>query len=88
MGEDALADALDDSGQLVGTDMCVCLVEDGVGCAEIVEELHDALHVTAFLGAGEQFAVGERARAAFAEAVVGLGIESLVAVEERDVAFA
>ena len=52
-----------------------------------MEEFHHALHVTAFLGAGEQFTVAERTGTAFAEAVVRLGIESLIAVQQRDIAF-
>ena len=68
--------------------MCVGFVEDGVRCPEEMEELHDALHVTSFLGAGEEFAVGESACASFAETVVRLGVESFVAVEESDVFFA
>ena len=68
--------------------MCVGFVEDGVRCSEEMEEFHDALHVTSFLGAGEEFAVGESACASFAEAVVRLRVESFVAVEESDVFFA
>ena len=53
-----------------------------------MEELHHALHVTAFLGAGEQFTVAERTGTSFAKTVVRLGIESLIAVEQRDIPFA
>ena len=52
-----------------------------------MEEFHHALHVTAFLGAGEQFTVAERTGTAFAEAVVRLRIQSLIAVQQRDIAF-
>ena len=68
--------------------MRVGFVEDSVRCPEEMEELHDALHVTPFLGAGEEFAVGERACASFSETVVRLGVESFVSVEESDVSFA
>ena len=85
MSEDTFAHSFDDGRQFIGADMGVCFVEDGVGRAEVMEEFHDALHVTAFLGAGEQFAVREGAGTSFAEAVVGLGVESFVAVEQGDV---
>ena len=52
-----------------------------------MEEFHHALHVTAFLGAGEQFTVAERTGTAFAEAVVRLRIKPLIAVQQRDIAF-
>ena len=70
VGEDALPDVFDDGRQFVGTDMRVRFVEDGVGCSEEMKELHDALHVSAFFGTGEEFAVGERTGSAFTETVV------------------
>ena len=86
--DDALAHGADDRGELVGADMGVGLVEDGIRCAEVMEEFHHALHVPAFLRAGEEFAIGERTRAALAEAVVRFGVETDVTVELGDVAFA
>ena len=73
MGEDALAHGSDDAGQAVAADMGMRLVEHAVGGTEIVEQLHDPLHVTAFLAAAEEFAIGERAGAAFAEADIAFG---------------
>ena len=67
--------------------MCMGFVEDGIGCAEEMEKFHDALHVTAFLGAGEEFSVREGTGSTFAEAVVGFGIESFIPVEQRYIAF-
>ena len=54
----------------------------------MVEELHDALHIAAFLAAREELAIGESACASFAKAIVGLSIESLVSVEYSDVLLA
>ena len=88
VAEDALAHVLDDRRQFVGTDMRVGFVEDGVRCPEEMEEFHDALHVTPFLGAGEEFAVGESAGASFAETVVRLGVEPFVSVQQRYIFFA
>ena len=88
VGEDTFADIADDGGEFVGTYVGMCFVEDGVGCTEEMEEFHDTLHVTAFLGAGEEFSVRESTCSAFSEAVVGFGVEPFVAVEECDVFFA
>ena len=68
--------------------MCVGFVEDGVRCPEEMEQFHHPLHVTPFLGAGEEFAIGESAGTAFAETVVRLLVQPLVAVQQRDVFFA
>ena len=87
MSEDTFADVFDDGGQFVGTDMRVRFVEDGVGCSEEMEELHDALHVSAFFGTGEEFAVGERTGSAFTETVVRLGVQTLVSVQQCDIFF-
>ena len=54
----------------------------------MVEEFHDALHIAAFLAAREEFTIGESASATLAKAVVGLGVETLVAIECSDVFFA
>ena len=81
VGEDTFAHVLDDGRQFVGTDMRVRFVEDGVGCSEEMEELHDALHVSAFFGTGEEFAIGERTGSAFTEAVVRLGVQTLIAIK-------
>lgn len=87
VGEDALPDVFDDGGQFVGTDMRVCFVEDGVGCSEEMKELHDALHISAFFGTGEEFTVGEGTGSSFAEAVVRLGIQPLVSVQQCNIFF-
>ena len=52
-----------------------------------MEELHDALHVPTFFGAGEEFAIGERTGSSFAETVVRFRVESFVSVEEGDIFF-
>ena len=88
VGEDALAHGSDDAGQAVAADMGMRLVEHAVGGTEIMEQLHDPLHVTAFLAAAEEFTVGEGTGAAFAETVVALGVQPLVAVEQCDVSLA
>ena len=68
--------------------MRVRLVEHGVRCPEIMEDLHHPLHVSPLLGPREEFAVGERTGSSFAETVVGLGVEPFVPVEQCYVAFA
>lgn len=87
MSEDTFAYVFDDGGQFVGTNMRVRFVEDGVGCSEEMEELHDALHISAFFGTGEEFAVGERTGSAFTETVVRLGVQTLIAIKECDIFF-
>ena len=79
--DDALAHGADDRGEFVGADVGVGLVEDGIRCAEVMEELHHTLHVPAFLRAGEEFAIGERTCSPLAETVVRLGIETDITVE-------
>ena len=85
MFDDALAHAADDSWQFVTTDMGMSLIEQAVVATEVVEEFHNALHIAAFLAAREEFAIGESTRTAFAKTVVGLGVESEIAVERSDV---
>ena len=63
--------------------MCVGFIEYRVRRTEIMENLHHPLHVPAFLRAGEEFSVGERTCAAFAEAVVGLFVQAFVPVQQR-----
>ena len=87
MREDALPHPFDDAGQFVAAYMRMGLVENGIRCAEKMEQFHHPLHVAAFLGAGEKLAVRESACAAFAEAVVRFRIETLVAVEQGDIFF-
>ena len=86
--DNALAHAADDSWQLVATDMGMGFVQQTVIATEVVEELHDTLHIAAFLAAREEFAVGESACAALAKAVVGLGIKSEITVEDSDILLA
>ena len=88
MCNDALAHGTDDAGQFIATDMGMCLVEDIIFGSKLMEEFHHTLHITAFLTARVELAVGESTCAAFAKAVVGLGVEPLVAVEYRNIFFA
>ena len=88
MRKDALTHVLYDRRQFIGTDMGMCFVEHGIRGTEIMEKFHHPLHVTAFLGAGEEFAVGKSTGSSFPETVVGFGIEPLVAVEQCDILFA
>ena len=81
MFDDALAHAADDSWQLVASDMSMGFVEQTVVATEVVEEFHDTLHIAAFFAAREEFTIGESASATLAKAVVGLGIESEIAIE-------
>ena len=60
-------------------------VKDGIGCTEVMEKFHDALHVAAFLGAGEEFTVRERAGPTFAETIVRFGIQTLISIQQRDI---
>ena len=53
-----------------------------------MEELHHSLHVTAFLRAGEEFAVAERAGTTLAEAVVRFAVQTDVPVELGNIFFA
>ena len=85
---DTLAHSANDTRQFVAADMSMCLVEDIIFGAEMMEEFHHALHIAAFLAAGVELAVGESACTSFAKAVVRLGIEPLVAVERGDILFA
>ena len=85
MREDTFADILDDRRQFIGAYMRMCLIEHRIGCTEEMEKFHHSLHVSPFLGAGEEFAIRERTCPTFAEAVVRLRVKSFVAVEECDV---
>jgi hypothetical protein len=49
--EDALAHATDDGWQFVATDMRMGFVEQAIIATKMVEELHNALHIAAFLAA-------------------------------------
>ena len=88
MFDDALTHTADNGWQFVATDMSMGLVEQAVVATKMMEEFHDALHIAALLAARKEFAIGECACAPFAEAVIGLSIESLVAVERSDVLLA
>ena len=81
MLDDTLTHSADDTGQFVAAYMCVRLIQNGVRCTEVMEELHHALHVTAFLRAGEEFAVAERAGTTLTEAVVRFAVQTDVPVE-------
>ena len=74
-GDDLLAHATDDDGELVRTDMRVGIDKDlGVG-TEAAEDTQRLLDAPALLAAGVELAVGEGARPTFAIAVIGLGVD-------------
>ena len=49
------------------------------------QEFHHALHIPAFLGAREQLTIAECTGSSFAEAVVRLGIQAFVAIQQRNI---
>jgi hypothetical protein len=51
-GEEVMADALDDEGEFVATDVGVGVDEDVRGGAEGTERLEDSLYGAAFVAAG------------------------------------
>ena len=70
MGDNTLPHVLDNTRQLVAAYMRMRLVQHIICRTKMMEQLHHSLHVTAFLAAGKEFAVGECACAAFAKTVV------------------
>ena len=83
--DDALAHGADDRGQAVAADMGMRLIENSIVGTEVMKELHHTLHIATFLAARIEFAIGERACTTFAKAVVGFGIQSLIAIEDSNV---
>ena len=87
-GDDLLAHATDDDGELVRTDMRVGIDKDlGVG-TEAAEDTQRLLDAPALLTAGVELTVGEGARPAFAVAVIGLGVDDPRTLQLDDVAAA
>ena len=78
----------DDPRQAVGTDVRMRIVQDRLVGAVETEHLERTAVVAALFGTGEEFAVGIGTRTAFAECVIGIGIDRTVAVDLRDVALA
>ena len=64
------------------------IVQDRLVGAVETEHLERTAVVAALFGTGEEFAVGIGTRTAFAECVIGIGIDRAVAVDLRDVALA
>lgn len=81
MTKDALAHRLDDGRQFVAADMGVGFVEHTIGGTKVVEDFHHALHIAAFLAAGEEFAIREGTCPTLTKAVVGFGVKTFVAVQ-------
>ena len=85
---DGFADVGDDLGQPVGADVGVRLIKDCVGGAVKMEELQGPAVVAALFRSRVELAVGKGARAALAEAVVGVRVERMFAMDQGDVALA
>ncbi len=85
-GEDGLAHGLDDFGQAVGSDMGVGVNEDFVLRAVLVEYSKHFIDRAALFAAGVQFSVGIGSRSAFAEAIVGIGVNDALPVYRHHVA--
>ena len=85
MLEDTFAHAFDDSRQFVAADVRVRFVEHRVRRAEEMEQFHHALHVSAFLGAREEFTIRECTCTTFAEAVVRFWIKPFVSVQQGNI---
>ena len=83
--DDALTHGADDRGQAVAADMGMRLIENSIVGTEVMKEFHHTLHIAAFLAARIEFAIGESTCTTFAEAVVGFGIQSLIAIEDSNV---
>jgi hypothetical protein len=82
---DPLPQRLDDGRQAVAAEMWAVLVQDRRLALALREEFQDALHVRSGT-AGSQFAIAERAGAAFAEQVVALRVERAAGIERLNVA--
>ena len=82
---DSIAHSLDYDRQTVGAYMRMSVDENIGRRAMLTKYLKYLLHVAALLGAGVEFAVGERARSALAEAIVGIGVNHIVARNLRHV---
>ena len=82
-GDDALANAFHDGGQLVGTDVGLRLPENLVRRPRLDERLEHMADMRAFRARG-QLAVGKRASAAFPELHVRRRIERAARVEGLD----
>ncbi len=85
-GGDRPTDGGHDTGQPVGADMRMGLVEYRLVGAVEDERTQGLVVVAALLAPGEELAVGEGPRAPLAESIVGIGIEPAVAVQLRHVA--
>ena len=88
LGDDEIADVLDDDRQLVGADVRVRVDEDILGSAELHQLVQHLAQVAPLGGTRIELAVGEGACASLAVAVVGIGIDDAVARELRHVELA
>jgi hypothetical protein len=72
--DDGVAYILDDARELIGAYMGMSVYQYALVGAMLIQKVEDILYGTALLAAGKQFTVAIRARATFAEAIVGIGI--------------
>ena len=82
---DGVAQGLDDVGEEIRSDVGVGIGEDFFWCAVGDENLVDGMDRTAFGSAGVEFAIGEGASAAFAEAVVAFLDDAAFTKEGREI---
>lgn len=86
--QDCCPHILYDTRQDVGSDMRVRFVQDRVVCAESMEDFHNTLHISSLFAAGEEFPIGEGPCSTLPETIVGLRVESLIAIEQGYIDFA
>ncbi len=83
--QDGLSHVPDDDGQTVRPDMRMSLIENLILCTMQVKEVQDSTDIPFLMRTGIEFPVREGAGTAFAEAVVALWVQTLVAVKGSDV---
>ena len=87
-GKDGLAHVLDDARQAVGADMRMGVGEDGWAGSVLYEDLQDAVGVAALLAARVELAVAVGSCPTLAEAVVALGVNTLLRTDACQVLLA
>lgn len=86
-GQDGVSHILDDPWQFVGSDVRVCIRQDGRTGSVLAEHIQDFFYAAPLLAAGVEFPVGVSACSSFAEAVVGFGIYFMFPADTGQVFF-
>ena len=85
--QDGISHVLNDPWKLVGTDMRMCVRQDGRTGSVLTEYVQDFFHAAPFLASGIELSVGVGSGSSFTETVVGFCIYLVVTTDACKVQF-